>query len=702
LAARELRPHVTAVRAEVPPVIDGWVDDAVWQQADLIDDLRQIVPVEDGVPSQRTEVRILYDPDFLYLGIRCWDSEPDKIVARRMTRDDAGLQYDARVNISLDPLHDERNGYMFQVSAAGGRRDALIENSGLPKFDWDGIWYGRAQIDEHGFSVEIALPFKTLNVDPNQTTWGFQIFRGIARSTEWSQWASPYQNISFFNMAKIGYLHGLEGIDQGLGLDVVLNGAVLRHDDGATGRTFSKGDPGFDLFYRLTPSLSASLTANTDFGDTEVDERQVNISRFGLFFPEKRRFFLKDFGIFDFADLEQNGRPFFSRRIGLLETGDEVDIRAGGKVTGRVGRFNVGLLGVKTAELHELDAQNLAVGRVSMNIFERSNIGVIFTRGDPNSNDTASLFGADLNLKSTRLIPERELAGNLWFQQSSSRGVEGDEYAFGGKLEYPNDVWNLKATYLELQPNFRPALGFANRVDIRQYNGSIRHRLRPQGWLRTVDNEVQVEWITDTANEALSGRITVRPFWIENNAGDRFEISAFRRREVLFEPFEIMPGQIIPEGDYHWIVFLTRLATSDTRKLSLELIYNIGTFYDGEGTRVSGKVGWRPSRHWLLSGEFVQDRIDLDLAIDSDDDFTVRIARLRVVWQYDPDISFNLLAQWDNQSDEIGIQGRFRWIVEPGQEVILVLNQDILVDEDDRLHRGLTEPRFKVSWLFRF
>ncbi len=700
--ARELRPHVTAVRTPEPPRIDGQLDDPAWRDAAVIDAFHQIIPVEDAPPSQRTEARILYDSDFLYLGIRCWDSEPEKIVARRMARDDEGLQYDDRVNITIDPLHDERNGYMFQVGASGARRDALIENSSLPKFDWDGIWYGRAHIDDQGFTVEIALPFKSLNVDPKQTTWGLQIFRGIARNTEWTQWASPYQNISFFNMAALGYLDGLEGIEQGQGLDVVVNAAVRRHDDGTTGRTFSKGDPGVDVFYRLTPSLSASLTTNTDFGDTEVDERRVNISRFDLFFPEKRRFFLKDFGIFDFADLSENGRPFFSRRIGLLETGDEVDIRAGGKLTGRVGRFNIGLLGVRTAELHELDKKNLAVGRVSMNILERSNVGMIFTRGDPNSNDDASLFGVDLNLKSSQLIAERELAANAWFQQSSSRGVEGDEYAFGGKVEYPNDTWNLRASYTELQPNFRPALGFANRVDIRRYEGVARHRIRPVGGLRTIDNEIAVEWITDTANEPRSGRIWLRPFWIENHSGDRLEVAAFRRREVLVAPFEIVPGVVIPEGEYHWLAFTGRLATSESRRVAVDLTYNYGNFYDGEGTRVGADVAWRPSRHWLLGVDFVQDRIDLDLPGSSDDDFTIRIARLRVFWQYNPDISWNLIGQWDNQSDEVGLQSRFRWIVEPGREVIAVLNQGVVLDEDNEPHRGLSEPRLKVSWMFRF
>jgi hypothetical protein len=374
------RPRVAAVKTDTPPKIDGVLDDAVWQDGGLIDGLRQEVPVAYGVPSQRTEVRILYDADFVYFGVRAYDSDPDKIIAKQMVRD-ADMTLDDRVSFNIDTLHDERNGYYFQINPLGNKRDGLIDNGSI-KFNWDGIWYAAGSIDEKGYVVEVAIPFKTISMQPEKTTWGLQVFRGIKRVNENNRWASPTPNISFFNLSGAGFLDGLVGMQQGLGLDVVPGAAVRSVNDPIDDREYTRFDPTFDAFYKLTPSLTGSLTVNTDFGDAEVDSVQVNLTRFPLFFPEKRQFFLQDEGIFDFGGLQRNPLPFFSRRIGLSSQGEEIDIIAGAKVTGRAGRFNIGLLDVVTdaytrepedgdppgQEPDRIKTQNLAVARISVNV----------------------------------------------------------------------------------------------------------------------------------------------------------------------------------------------------------------------------------------------------------------------------------------------------------------------------------------------
>lgn len=702
------RPRITAVRTDTPPEIDGFLNDAVWQDAALIDGLRQEIPVAFGVASQKTEVRILYDADFIYFGVRAYDSEPEKIVARQMLRD-ANMTLDDRVSFNIDTLHDERNGYYFQINPLGNKRDGLIDN-GTPKFNWDGIWYAAGSIDELGYVVEVAIPFKTISIQPDKTTWGLQIFRGIKRHNENNRWASPSPNVGFFNMTGAGYLDGLEGMQQGLGLDV-LPGAALRYvDDPIEDREYTRFDPTLDAFYKLTPSLTGSLTVNTDFGDAEVDATQVNLTRFPLFFPEKRRFFLQDEGIFDFGGLQRNPLPFFSRRIGLSNQGQEIDIIGGAKVTGRAGRFNIGLLDVVTdaytrepeggdpsgQDPERIKTKNLAVARISANVLEESNVGMIFTQGDPNSNDRNLLYGLDFNYRNSNILPGRTLIGRAWGQGTDTKGINGDDWAWGARLQYPNDRVNWQIIAEEVRENFIPALGFTTRVGVRSYFGSYRYRVRPERYLRTLDTQVSGSLVTDSQNRVETGIFDLRPFVLRNPIGDRFEIRYLRVHERLSADFEISDGIVIPTDSYDWNRYEVRVMSSDGRPLSLAMAVRWGGFFGGKRRDLLPSLLWRPSKYLLLSLGY--DRRDIDLP---GGDFVVHIATARVNLQFTPFISWTTLVQYDSVSDQIGINSRLRWIVVPGSELFVVLNQGLLV-ENGGVRRGRTEPRIKLSWTFRF
>ncbi|MHC5007676.1 MAG: carbohydrate binding family 9 domain-containing protein, partial [Planctomycetota bacterium] len=328
-------PSLDVARTETPPVIDGVLDDPAWTDAPVIDELWQVEPVEGAPPTRRTEVRIVYDDDFMYFGVRCFDDEPDRIIATQLKRD--GIQEaDDRVEIVIDPFFDRRNGYLFSTNPVGARLDALLEANRLVLVNWDGIWYAGSTIDEQGWSAEIAIPFKTISFNPRTSRWSFNIERTVRRDNERIRWSSPQQNKRLTSVADAGVLEGIEGISQGLGLDVKPWGKLVYEDEDA-GDDDVDLDGGVDVFYKLTPSLTLSLTVNTDFAETEVDERQVNLTRFPLFFPEKRDFFLQDEGLFEFGGIRRNPLPFFSRRIGLSPTGQPVDLIAGAKLTGRVG-----------------------------------------------------------------------------------------------------------------------------------------------------------------------------------------------------------------------------------------------------------------------------------------------------------------------------------------------------------------------------
>ncbi len=645
-AAEESRPIVRAVRCEQAPKIDGRLDDEVWQTSGVIEGLQQKLPVAYGEASSQTQIRILYDSKFLYIGVRALDAEADKIIARKMVRD-GNMSGDDRITISLDTFSDLRNGYHFEVNPLGNKRDGLIEN-GVITYEWDGIWYADARIDERGYVLEIAIPFQTLSIASDRTSWGLQVVRYTKRNGEEDRWASPTPEIQAFNMKGNGRLEGLVGIEQGIGLDVVPKLAIRYLDDGSTGESNTDVDPGLDLFYRITPSLTGALTVNTDFGEAEVDTRQINLTRFSLFFPEKRQFFLQDEGIFDFGGLQRNPLPFFSRRIGLSDQGEEIPILVGGKVTGRVGPLNVGLLDVVTDEYtrlpdpeepadpaEKIGIKNLAVARLSLNLLEESTAGVIFTSGDPNSSDDNFLFGADVNYRNSQFLSSgRTLVARGWIQNSWTSGVQSEQLAWGSRLTYPNDRVNWYLIAEEVQANFRPALGFTSRRGIRNYYAGYRFRQRPRRWLRTIDHRLTGSLVTHTSGRFESARITVEALTIENAAGDRLSLDYARVVEDLVDPFVIRPGVTIPMGRYSWNRYTVDVSSSNGRALSAGMRISWGGFFDGHRVDLEPSISWRPSRYLVLSLAYTHNDIPLPGG-----KVVVDLASLKADIQFNPKVS---------------------------------------------------------------
>src|SRR5687767_15163633 len=312
-----------------------------------------------------------------------------------------------------------------------------FQNISEEQWDWEGIWYTASTIDEQGWVTEIAIPFKTLSFNPENDTWGINFRRAIARRDERTGWVSRNRNS---DPSTSGTVVGLVGLQQGVGLDIVpsLSVSERRPFDGTA--TTTDTDPSLDVFYKLSPSLTSALTINTDFSATEVDDRQVNLTRFGLFFPEKRDFFLQDADIFEFGGLEENGRPFFSRRIGLSDDGELVDLTVGGKVTGRVSRFNLGLLSARQDAIGTtIPADNATVLRASANLLEESSIGMILTEGNPGEIADNSLAGADFRYRNSRLPGGKLVEVNAWLQESDTEGKSGDQSAYGFRAETPNN-----------------------------------------------------------------------------------------------------------------------------------------------------------------------------------------------------------------------------------------------------------------------
>jgi len=712
---RETRWSRHVPTTDSPPTLDGRIHASEWRGAAVIDDLMQIEPREGVEASERTVVYLLVDRDNLYIALQAFDSDPHGILASQITRD-AQLDPDDRIELVFDTFHDRRNGYFFQIGPGGSKGDALIANNGtFFNKSWDGIWRGKAVIHEQGWSAEIALPAKTLSLQRGLDTWGFNLKRHIKRKNEQAQWAHPTRRDRLFQMSSAGTLTGLSVLDPGIGLDVVpfvsaknlRTHTTVRPDE--SDRESTRLEPGLDVRYKITPSLTGTFTANTDFAETEVDSRVVNLTRFPVFFPEKRDFFLEDSGIFSFADLESDLVPFFSRRIGLSAEGVPVPILAGAKLTGRVGRVNLGILDVATDELGTLPEKNLTVARASVNVFSESQVGVLLTAGDPASDGDNALAGADFSWRSRRFRGDRVLRFDA-FVLATRDEPEGtrdsvDGHAFGLAMSYPNDTVEADLELQEVSGDFRPDLGFVRRRDVRRLEGRFEWRPRPSsGPVRRFGFGVQpvVIWkLSDDRVETAEYRID--PFQVLFHSGDRIGISLVPTEERLVAPFEIAEGVVIPPGTYRFDRYEVGVELADTRRVYGELGVETGTFFTGRRDTYEVELAFRPLRKLTLETELEHNDVRLD-----EGDFTAELARLRTTVDFDPEISWITFAQWDDRTDSLGINSRLRWILSPGREVFLVWNRAFITrdplerDPDFNLTPATTDTTVKVEYTLRF
>ena len=406
------------------------------------------------MPTEKTEVTLLYDKDNLYIGVMCYDSEPQRVLASEMARD-ASLRADDRLEIVLDTFRDQSNAFYFSTNPAGAFVDGLVFANGETNNDWDAIWIVRTEQTDEGWSAEFAIPFKTLSFPAGETVWGFNISRTIQRKLEENRWTGARFQTQFFQISEAGEIMNLEGLTQGVGLDIrpFVAGRWLHRTANGDDAVVEK--PGLDLFYNITPSLKLSVTANTDFGETEVDARQINLTRFSIFFPEKRSFFLQDVGVFNFAttgidppggipDTGAEVFPFFSRKIGLLG-GQEVPINYGAKLTGRVGRTEIGMLDVRTREVSNVNAKNLFVGRIKQNFLEQSYVGAIVTGGNPASPLSSSTIGLDMRLATSNFLgSDQNMVLNAFGLTSNNEGISENNSSYGFGAQYPNDKFDAQ------------------------------------------------------------------------------------------------------------------------------------------------------------------------------------------------------------------------------------------------------------------
>jgi len=460
-------------------------------------------------------------------------------------------------------------------------------------------------------------------------------------------------------------------------------------------------EPSVDVFYKITTSLNAALTVNTDFSATEVDNRQVNLTRFSLFFPERRDFFLQDSDIFEFGRLEQDGRPFFSRTIGISANGQEVPIDYGGRLSGRLGRFDLGALAIRQDAFETVDATTAIVARVAANVLEQSSVGMIYTNGDPQSNLDNSVLGADFRFVNSRVRNGRGAQGEAWIQKTDTEGVRGDDSAFGLALRFPSSTGlNGGLGYTEIADNFNPAMGFVRRTGVRDYEGYVGHTLRPSGGrIRTINtflNAHRIDYL-DTG-EVQSSSVGADLINIELNSQDQFSLGYNRSKEGLREPFPIFPEHTIDPGVYEFDTVNLSVRTGNQRKLGIGLFLNDGEFYDGDRFSVGGFFGWRPNRHFRTNVNYQYN----DIVFDEVHSIT-RVVRVNLDVVFSATLAWTNLVQYDNVSDTIGLNSRLHWIPQAGREAYLVLNHNLAdFNGDGSYTSAFNEATIKYSYTFRF
>lgn len=674
--------RITAIKIAEPIKIDGRFDETAWSQADPAIDFFQQQPNEGAPGSEKTEVCVLFDDKNLYIGIRAFDSDAAHINARELVRD-ASFSNDDTLAILLDTYHDRRNAFRFTVNPLGTQQDALITDEGRDiNIAWDGSWISAGRIDDKGYTVEIEIPLTTLRFKEGIESWGFNVSRVIRRKNEENLWTSWQRSFGLERVSQAGELRGVEEIRR----------RRLREIKPYASGDWREGVPlvgasGFDAGARahiglevaklgITPSLTAEFTVNPDFGQAEVDDQIVNLSRFSVFFPEKRDFFLENSGIFLFGRQEEN-QAFFTRRIGLTDNGAPVPIDYGAKVTGKVGPYNIGFLQVQTRKLGQaatglgIPRQQFTVLRVKRDILKRSTIGAIMVNRQGATAVGGSSYnrvgGADAEFNLTDHYKLK-----AFWMGSASPGVRSSAGSSRIESIFENDLYRFITVYEDVGAKFNPEVGFIERNAIHQYYGQVAYTPRPKfiPHVQQMEFETQIEYYTDRAGKLATRQTELSWDTIFKNSSEFSFRPIEDVNDVLNEPFQIRRGIVIPAGTYHF----NRPQVSFTSDLSKRIVFNVheqwGDFYSGKRYETSGGVTWRPNAHLLLDLSESYNRVRL-----REGNFSTSLFAGRMNYNFSRKLLTSALVQLNSAARLSVINVRLRYIYRPNSDFFIIYNQ---------------------------
>jgi len=630
------RPTTLAVRTSGQIAIDGRRDESAWSQAPTISQFMQAKPYPGRPATEATDVRLLYDEEFLYISAICYDSSPGAEVVNTLERDSNTLDTDV-FGVALDTFRDRRNSFAFFINPRGAIRDGQTFNdSRTSNFSWDAVMKVETLMREDGWSVEMAIPWNTLRFDPGRDDqiWGVNFLRRVRRKSEDSYWAPLGRHEVLYTMSSAGTLLGLSGITPGRNLKVkpyVIGSQSkgVRLSDGDDGRDF---DRGIDLKYGLTTGLTLDLTYNTDFSQVEVDQERVNLTRFSLFFPEKRDFFLENSGIFDFGDVTERGYRmgaslgdftlFHTRRIGLTQGGLPLPIFGGGRVSGSVGDFEVGLLDMRTRSSDLAPEENFTVARLKRKILGTSDVGVMFINRTSNDGGNAfnRSYGADANIR---------FLGNLvvhsYVVRTDGPGEASDGTAGRISAAYRDALWDISAFYKTVGETFNPGVGFIRRRGMHHTYATVGAHPQPSWSLvQEVNPYAEVDYITDPSSR-LDTRRVAGGLGVEFIDGSLLTLERSDRFERILEPFQVASEATVPEGVYSFAENTLDLQTSRARDVAATVGVTVGDFFQGTRRSLALATFLRPSYHMTMELRGERNLIDLGGESTTADVFGARV-----------------------------------------------------------------------------
>jgi hypothetical protein len=660
------RYRAIAVWATERPVLDGRLDDAAWRDAIPFGEFFQSERHVGQPASERTEVRVLYDADNIYFGIHNFDSAPDRVVARNMIRE-GPLQSDDSIALLLDPLHDHRSAYLFGTNPNGMRTDANLLGSRQSDLnrDWDGVWNVVARRDETGWTAEFEIPLTTLRFrDLEEQTWGLAIERRVARKNERSYWPFIPNNSTFYRPPQAGHLVGLRNIRPGADIRIKPYVALGGGRDLVAVLDDRVRETGVDVRYWPTPTLTAELTVNTDFAQTEVDDVQINLTRFPLYYPEKRQFFLEGGRIFDAAGSGE-ARIFYSRRIGLSSNRRPIPVIAGGRLTGKVGRYYVGALAIRTGADQTTPVTDSYAVRATRDVFARSQLGGIITERRTASGEVNRVVALDASLYRGNALSLQAFAAKV-FDERFATGTSAARISAG----WNTDLLGISFAFLDLQDNFRPELGFVPRPGMFCYVPTFRFSPRPKvKWIRRTYLEPSLAY-HPTETGVLWTRTRGLSYRVELENGDNLAIAHNDNYERLFKPFSVRTDQAIPAGSYTFGTHGIEFASFAGRRVEGSVAWDSGTFYDGSRTNIAARAVVRLSKHLSISPGLSRSAVALPGG-----QFTTAIYSTRTTYTFTPNLSLSSLTQWDSDSRRIVTNVRANYIPKPGADFYVVYTE---------------------------
>jgi len=666
---------VTAVYIEGGIVVDGNLDEPQWDLAQPATDFIQNDPRMGEPATERTEVRLLYDDENIYLGVYCFDSAGENGLVLTDVRRDYAARENDYFSVIFDTFDDNRNGFLFGTNSGGAKRDAQARGNATDvNFDWDTVWDVQTRVTESGWQIEMVIPFTTLRFrEGERQVWGVNFARLIRRKNEFILWTPVPRPHVLSRVSYAGVLDGLNGIRQGRNLyfkPYLSTPVVRRRDDDVD----FVPEVGFDVKYGLTPGLTLDLTVNTDFAQVEADEQQINLTRFNLFFPEKRDFFLENAGIFQmgkssrrFGNVSARDLiPFFSRRIGISE-GQIVPILGGARLTGRLGHYTLGFLSLQTDKLVETPSTNFTVLRLRRDLFRNSDVGGIFINKQVNGGGFNRTYGFDANLKFFNyldIVP--------FLVKTESPDQPGEDLAANIGIIWSDPFWDLLAEYMTIEENFNPEVGFVPRTNIRKTRGKFGVKPRPGEripWIRQFQPFLDVNYITDQEN-ILETRTVESNFSVLFDNTSNLQFSYTASFERLDEPFSITPDQEIPIGDYSFGKYSISFNGDRSRLFSANAALQTGGFFDGDKDSYSLGVRFLPNYHFEADVSWEHDDVTLPSG-----DFKTNLVSTRLTYSFNTKMFLNALIQYNSTIREIESNIRFNFIYKPLSDFFLVYNE---------------------------